>query len=126
MNNSDVLLKHPLKDYFQYHPVLTEERKAKHDRANKESLDLCQGLWDLLDLEGDRIDRANDFIKLYSMHVGSLFNDPLAKIWFFSSIDEILVGVGMLDRQNILQSIQLCRMFANQGITLDSLEVPHE
>lgn len=66
-----------IEEYFRYHPVLTDERKRKHERINSLALEFAKAI----DVETDYMDC----------------------------------------KKMALFALQQCRMFANQGITVDEL-----
>jgi hypothetical protein len=117
-------LKHPIEEYFKYHPVTTPERKAKHDMANNESLGICNTLWCAIDsfAPGDAYTQVvRKAIERFQRAIAITFTDPMCQKWLIKSLDGLMIGAMNRDKEAVLQSAQQARMFANQGITLDSI-----
>jgi hypothetical protein len=109
----------PFDDYFRYHPPTTSERKRKHDAANALSRSACFNVWAAID-ESD-MESALDEVQDFGRAICGLFVNSLCLKWADMSLEALVEATANRDKEAVLQLVQQIRMFANQGITLDSL-----
>lgn len=108
----------PVSEYFKYHPPQTEERKAKHEKANKSSLELFYGLSNAVTVE--QVQALQLIFAQFS--IDQLIENELCRTWAKASLDRAGESAIARDTEGILMHVQQVRMFINQGITVDELK----
>jgi hypothetical protein len=121
------MLKHDLIEYFKYHPVTTTERQAAHDVVNATAFALCEQLWSLIDASDNMYSNQylSDGLKLKNVSCAVIrgqFKDAVCHFWMEESMGRLEKAIYQLEKTSVLMCVQQIRMFANQGITLDSLD----
>jgi hypothetical protein len=131
-NTRGTMLKHNLEDYFKYHPPTTEERRVAHNQVNASALRLCTMLWILVEempkdadheLTVQYLQNSVSVLNNEVETIVSTFSDETAKKWAKHAATILRRdGIEAMDKESILMGVQQIRMFANQGVTMDSLE----
>lgn len=106
----------PLEEYFRYHPPTTEERKAKHNEVNDICLKVARKLTQPF-LSHKEIADGVDMLQALTQ----LVSDAVCLKWATNSIEWVQRFAALGEEESVVMSIQQCRMFLNQGITIDEL-----
>ena len=125
-------LKFDLEEYFKYHPPATPERVALHSRTNEMALECCKELFLAIDyedesldaglLEMNRIQMTSSAVAKLLIEMDALAQDRVCVTWARHALHSAEVYACGQYKEGVLMAIQQCRMFLNQGITMDSLE----
>lgn len=105
----------PLSDWFDYHPPLTEYRKAKHEAVNNISLFLAQNIGCM---------RWDEISKSAIAAIIGLFDNPTKEStvkaikWILNLRDQLNAEPNPDNKMMLIQQI---RMFANQAVTFENL-----
>ena len=110
------MLQLPIEEYFCYHPPETQERKAKHDQVNDICLKVARKLTQPF-LNNKEIAEGVDMLQALTQTV----SDAICIKWATNSIEWAQRFAALGEEEGVLMSIQQCRMFLNQGITIDEL-----
>ena len=125
-------LKFELEDYFKYHPPVTPERVEQHSRVNKMTLECCQKLFSAIDYSDDSLDSrlvamnrrclSQEAITEILAVIDTIVRDSTCSTWAKNALYSADLYTCGQYKEGVLMAIQQCRMFLNQGVTMDSLE----
>ena len=124
-------LKFELEEYFKYHPPTTSDRIALHSRINKMALECCKELFEAIDgkeeypdfkvAEMNRRCQSQDAITKVLAEIDSIVQDQTCATWAKNALHSAEVYACGRYKEGVLMAVQQCRMFLNQGVTMDSL-----
>jgi hypothetical protein len=112
-------LKHPLEHYFKYHPATTPERIDLHRRANALAFEACSIM--INDSNASEVDFA---VRTVLDTIPKLTIDVPCRTWANCAVRDAGKQALVDNHEAVLMHMQQCRMFLNQGITMDSLPAP--
>lgn len=125
-------LKFELEDYFKYHPPATPERVAQHSRVNKMTLECCKKLFLAIDYSDDSLDSSlvamnrrclsQEAITEVLAVIDTIVRDSTCSTWAKNALYSADLYTCGQYKEGVLMAMQQCRMFLNQGVTMDSLE----
>lgn len=131
-------LRFPLEEYFRYHPPTTPERVALHARVNTMALECCKELFEAIDYNGEpsdldpkrveshrkvrRIGLAVSAVTKALIEIEEITQDQTCITWARNALHSAEVYACGQYKEGVLMAVQQCRMFLNQGVTMDSLE----
>lgn len=117
-------LKFELQEYFKYHPPVTEERVVLHSKVNKMTLECCEELFLAIDYKAaSRQALAQGAVAKALSEIDAIVQDPTCAAWARNALHSAEVYACGCYKEGVLMAVQQCRMFLNQGVTMDSLEI---
>lgn len=110
-----------IEEYFRYHPISSEARRAKHEQVNTATLKAATAL------VGDcTLPQISEQIAELRWLVTDSCKDLVCQKWAFNSISCLYNAALSGDREAVVMTIQQVRMFLNQGIVVDELVAERE
>jgi hypothetical protein len=107
-----------IREYFQYHPVVSEARKAKHELVNQVTMELAIGL---MVVTAPRLTAIQILVDAAESKLEGVCQDEMALRWATKANSDAIYAASRGDHEGVLMHVQQMRMFLNQGITVDAV-----